>query len=101
MLIYTNQLLPQTTGTVKNEDISGIEPLTYTQKYDNNRQFTFLLPCHLGVVYEFLFALWWEPERWLATWRDAEGCGTWSEVESCFLEEQRQDRRFPVNMLSV
>ena len=46
-----------------------------------------ILPCHLGVVYEFLFALWQELERWLATWRDAEGCGTWSEVESCFVEE--------------
>ena len=47
-----------------------------------------ILPCHLGVVYAFIFALWQELERWLKTWREAESCGTWSAVESCFVEEE-------------
>ena len=46
-----------------------------------------ILPCHLGVVYEFVFALWRELEQWLANWLEAEDCGTWNAVESWFEEE--------------
>lgn len=46
-----------------------------------------ILPCHLGVVYEFVFVLWQELEQWLETWLEAEACGTWSAVESWFEEE--------------
>ena len=46
-----------------------------------------ILPCHLGVVYEFVFASWQELEQWLETWLEAENCGTWGAVESWFEEE--------------
>ena len=46
-----------------------------------------ILPCHLAVVYEFVFVLWEELERWLENWLDAEACGAWSAMEAWYEEE--------------
>ena len=43
-----------------------------------------ILPCHLEILYEFLFVLWQELEEWLETWQEVEECGAWSAVESWF-----------------
>ena len=40
-----------------------------------------ILPCHLDVVYMFVYATWAELEALFATWADAEAAGSWREIE--------------------
>ena len=47
-----------------------------------------IIPCHLNVVYIFVFVLWWELEALFATWAEVEAAAeSWRELERLTIEE--------------
>ena len=47
-----------------------------------------IIPCHLDVVYVFMYVLWWELEALFETWAEVEAAAeSWRELERLSIEE--------------